>query len=131
MDIDHPTTTVETSDENNAEAARQGDETRAKAVVMLTEGVPSDVRDAVLKRFADEFGGFTLTESRGGWVNPDGELITERVTQVEAVRMNDRAKEAETVARSTAEWVRKKTDEHSVMWEVRQVAAGLEGPENE
>lgn len=130
--IDHPTVQVSGNDNaNETEAASQGDETRAKVVIMLPEGVPSDVRDTVLKRLADEFGGFTLTESRGGWVSPDGELITERVTQVEAVRMHDEAKSAESVAKSTAEWVRKETNEHSVMWEVRQVNAGLEGPDNE
>lgn len=100
--------------------------TRQKVVVHLTEGVPSDVRETVLTRLAETFGGFTETTARGGWIDPDGELVTERVTSVESVRMDGDAPSAEAVARSTAEWVAEKTDEHSVMWEVETVSAGLE-----
>lgn len=120
--MSHPTVNVGNDSSNDSDDSH----VREKVVVMLTEGVPSDVRDVVLKRLAEQFGGFTLTESRGGWVNPDGELITERVTQVESVRMSDDDPDAKAVAQSTAQWVQEKTDEHSVMWEVREVSGGLE-----
>lgn len=120
-------TVVPTNSSTNA--ANEQSETHDKVVLMLPEGVPQDVMDTVFKRLADAYGGFTITESRGGWVNPDGELITERVTQVESVRMSEDDPSANSVAQSTAEWVRQKSDEHSVMWEVRQVDVGLEGPQ--
>lgn len=121
----HPTVTVEEPNESNT--ARQGDETRQKVVLTLPVTIPDAVRETVLSRLADQFGGFTLTESRGGWVNPDGELITERVVQAEAIRTAEDQPDARAVAQSTARWVQAKTDEETVMWEVTQTTAGFEG----
>lgn len=91
-----------------------------QATIMLPTGIDSKVKSAVLKRAADEFGGFTITETNGGWVNPNGELITEPVNKVEV------AGAGETWAKSTAQWVAKKTDETEVMWQVTEVSTGFE-----
>jgi len=122
--IRHPTTTVEESNQTND--ARQGDEAREKVVITLPVAISDAVREAVLTQLAEQFGEFTLTESRGGWVNPDGTLITERVSRVEAVRTRDDQPDVQAVARSTARWVQDKTDEETVMWEVRETTAGFE-----
>lgn len=91
-----------------------------QATIMLPTGIDSKVINAVLKRASDEFGGFTVTTCDGGWVNPDGELITEPVKKVEV------AGAGETWAKSTAQWVAKKTDETEVMWQVSNVSTGFE-----
>lgn len=101
-------------------------ETKDKVVIYLPNAIPERVSRTVKGRLADTFGGFTETQTRGGWVNGDGELITESVTKVESVRMDDDAPNAEAIAKSTASWVESKTDEDVVMWEVEQVRGGLE-----
>lgn len=119
MYVNHPTTNVAQTDENASD-------TREKVVIYLPESVPTDVRQAVYKRLADEYGGYTLEDTRGGWVDDDGRLITERTTRVESIRNNDDSKQAKSVAKSTASWVAKKTDEDCVMWEIQEVQSGLE-----
>jgi len=87
---------------------------------MLPTGIDSKVINAVRKRASAEFWGFTVTTAEAGWVNPDGELITEPVKKVEVEGAG------ETWAKSTAQWVAKKIDETEVMWQVSEVSTGFE-----
>jgi len=91
-----------------------------QATIMLPTGIDSKVINAVLKRASAEFWGFTVTTAEAGWVNPDGELITEPVKRVEVEGAG------ETWAKSTAQWVAKKIDETDVMWQVSEVSTGFE-----
>jgi len=91
-----------------------------QATIYLPKGIDEKVLNAVLKRSADEFGGFTTTDGNGGWVSPNGELVREPVTLVHV------AGAGETWAKSTAQWVAKKTDETEVMWQVSEMTTGFE-----
>jgi len=42
----------------------------------------SATNERFLRTIAQAFGGFTVTEARGGWVNPDGKLFDEPMLRV-------------------------------------------------
>jgi Protein of unknown function (DUF3574) len=42
----------------------------------------TDLNQSYLTLIAQTFGGFTVTEARGGWINPDGKLYDEPVLRV-------------------------------------------------
>lgn len=91
-----------------------------KARVYIPTAVENAIVRTVKNRMADEFGGYTVVEARGGWVNENKELIEEDV-QVLEVAGGD-----ETFAQSTAEWIQIHSDETSVMWEVVAQTHGFE-----
>ena len=59
-------------------------ELEADIAVLLARDVPGETLHEVKHSFSRVYGGFTMHEAFGGWVNPDGELVEERVTVVEA-----------------------------------------------
>jgi hypothetical protein len=87
--------------------------------------IPVAVEDAILRtvknRMAEKYGGYTVIEARGGWVDEQKELIEENV-QVLEVAGGD-----ETFAQSTADWVQLHSDEDTIMWEVVEQTHGFEG----
>lgn len=99
---------------------------RQKATIYVPTDVPTRRRDAIMARLADVYGGFTVSEARGGWVNPNGHLETERVTKVEAIRMDSDTPKASVIAQSCANWLQDHTSEDVVLWETEQVKAGME-----
>lgn len=88
--------------------------------IYIPTAVEAKVSDAVKKRAADAFGGFTTFDASGGWTDDDGNLITEQVEVIEVENAS------ENWAKSTASWVAKKTDETEVMWQHIDSQAGFE-----
>jgi hypothetical protein len=91
-----------------------------KGIIYLPKGIDSKLRTAVKKRAAEEFGGFTMFEASGGWVNERGELIEETVDVLEIAGAD------ETFVRSTAEWLSNRSNETEVMWETIPNSYGFE-----
>lgn len=91
-----------------------------KASIYLPNAVDERVRTTILKRAADEYGGFTIHQTNGGWVDDDGNLIEEPVEIIEIQGAN------ETFAQSTAQWAADKTDEDCILWEVTENKHGFE-----
>lgn len=91
-----------------------------QVTIIVPQAVESRVLDTVKTRAAKEFGGFTTTESHGGWIDSDGALIEEPVTEVKVAGAD------KIWAKSTASWVAKKTDEEVVFWRTSNGENGLE-----
>ena len=47
------------------------------------------VGKSLLEHVADKFGGYTLSRTSGGWVAPDGQLITEPSWRLEIIAVDD------------------------------------------
>ena len=52
--------------------------------VVIDRQLMNRMADMVMGRFADMFGGATVTEARGAWKNPSGVLVKEPVVLVES-----------------------------------------------
>lgn len=79
--------------------------------IYIPTNVENRILTAVKHRAADEFGGFTVFSSDGGWVDDNGELIEETVNVIEVENAS------ENWAASTAQWIADKSGEDSVMWQ--------------
>jgi hypothetical protein len=92
-----------------------------KGRIYIPTAVDERIQRVVKNRMANKFGGYTILEATGGW-KPDGqeEVEEESVRVFEAVGMD------ETLAQSTAEWVKGQSDEETVMWEVIDTTTGFE-----
>jgi hypothetical protein len=91
-----------------------------QATIIVPHGVEDRVKRVVKKRAAEKFGGFTATDGNGGWIDDNGDLVEEKVTEIKVAGAD------ETWAKSTANWVAKKTDEQVVFWRVSDGINGLE-----
>jgi hypothetical protein len=94
--------------------------TADKSRIYLPEGIDGQIKRTVKNHVAEQHGGYTVLEGRGGWRSPAGETIEESVEVLEIVGMKA------AVAESTADWVARHTSEDEVMWETLQVEAGFE-----
>lgn len=92
-------------------------------VIPIPTAVSERITDRVKGRMAEHYGGFTATDGKGGWVSPNGETITEPVEVLTTVA-DESDTPAEPFARATARHVSEESDETTVMWFVRQIAAG-------
>jgi hypothetical protein len=92
--------------------------------IYMPKGMDDSVVQAAKNHFADEFGGYTVIDGRGGWKSPDGQLITEDTEVVEVAGMD------ETRAKSTANWLANRTDETEVMYQTVESAVGFASGDN-
>ncbi len=96
-------------------------------IIPMPTAMSDRLTDRVKRRAADHFGGFTVQEANGGWVAPNGELVTEPVEVLTVVATDESETPAEPFARATAKHLASESDETEVMWFIRQVeAAGFE-----
>lgn len=64
------------------------------------------------ERFADKFGGYTKTESSGGWLNDDRQLIEEKVIVYDIFANNSE----DAFIKANANWLLRNTGEDEVMF---------------
>jgi hypothetical protein len=87
--------------------------------IYMPHGMDDSVVQAAKSHFANEFGGFTVIDARGGWQSPDGQLITEATEVVEVAGMPNH------VAERTANWLANRTDETEVMFQTVESEVGF------
>jgi hypothetical protein len=63
------------------------------------------------KRFADEFGGYTKYEAKGGWQNDKNELIEETVFVYEVISNNPE----DIFIKANCRWLLRNTDEKMIL----------------
>lgn len=68
------------------------------------------------RALAESFGGYSANEVSGGWINPEGELVTENSLVIDIY--TDAAPE---VIRDTAEWLATLFNQESVMVAIQPV----------
>jgi hypothetical protein len=90
------------------------------ATLYLPEGIDSKILSSVQQRAAEKFGGFTMVQGEGGWVNDDGKLIHEKVDLIRVAGADEKW------VQSTADWVARKSDETEVHWSVTDGNHGFE-----
>jgi len=91
------------------------------AKLVIPSAVDDRTRRVVKQRAADEFGGWTTYDVRGGWVDDDdGDLVEETSEVVEVHGAG------ETWAKSTAGFIQDKSDQDTVLWSVEETTWGLE-----
>lgn len=88
----------------------------------LPEEIDKDVKRTVKNHLAETYGGYTVIEGRGGWINESKELIQEDV-QVLEVCSDDLTKGN---MEGIANWVAKHTNQDCVMWDISQIEMGFE-----
>lgn len=93
-----------------------------KGRLYLPTEIPDDIRRTVKNHLAEKFGGFTVIEARGGWVNEHEELVEEDVEVLEV------AHGAVSTGKMSgmATWVQEHTEQSEVMWEVSNTMVGFE-----
>jgi hypothetical protein len=92
--------------------------------IYMPKGMDDGVVQAAKSHFADEFGGYTVIDGRGGWKSPAGELVSEEVEVIEVAGMDENR------AQSTANWLASRTDETEVMYQTVESAVGFASGDN-
>jgi len=76
------------------------------------------VGDVLCERAADHYGGFTTYDGRGGWLDGNGNLVSEKVVVLEVVADENADVNLETFGKVNARWIRAATDETVVMFTI-------------
>lgn len=85
--------------------------------------------DMLRDKLCDTLGGYTETETKGGWKREDGDVIEERGRQFQALTGEiDSLMEVDKLARSLASYAASALHQASVMYTFTPVTAGFVGP---
>jgi len=86
----------------------------------VPESVDSDVRKRLGRMLTKRFGGTTTFAYRGTWENENGRYVSETGDVVTSVMDTNSCIRARNAANDVHEWLQEKTDEESVMSDVRR-----------
>lgn len=93
----------------------------------LDEGMVADAVSTVRRQLAARFGGYTETDSVGGWIDDDGYLVEERGKRWVCLASMDR-KEAEKAGRELAGMIAAELRQACVVMEIERVSSAFVGP---
>lgn len=92
-------------------------------VIPMPTALNDKLTDRIKRRAAEHFGGFTVLEGQGGWLNPNGVRVDEPVDILTTVVGEENDTSAEAFAKATAKHLAAESDETEVMWYVREITA--------
>lgn len=99
--------------------------------ITFGESVGNDILTVVKEKASALFGGYTVLQAEGGWVDEKGNLITEnsrvlviRANDLEDLEVGSRTMTVNEWTQATAKTLKRHSDEDAIMWDIREVHTG-------